>query len=737
MLYLSAHGVVEGWLNGERIGEDIFVPGWSDYRTRLYYFAYDVTAMVEPNALNVLAAKVGPGWYGSQTQGAECQGGSAQRLGLLAELRLEYEDGVVQRVCSDAGWRCAFSELLEAHIDEGEHCDARLEPGEWLVAPYDDAGWCGVVLPSPAAQGGVGNHLPCMQGYPGDPVRRTARMRARGLWEAPAGSMVYDFGQSCRGRVRIRVKGVVGTVVRIRYSQRIGTDRSLDVDHPPAAGAIDCYVLKGEVVEFWEPSFCIHGFRYVEITGLGQGLQIADVVAIVLGADMSRVGYFSCSSDMVNGLYHALEWSLRSNFLEVPLYRCGGEQWPGWYAAIEAGMEAALYTLDAAAFFTKWFVDLFDAQFINGSLAPCAPRTAIHESLEAGWGDIVVSGPLHCYTFYGDRGLLERYFEPMVRWVDYLDATAIGALRLQGKSGLCQGDWMALDSQTSPDVIMTALFARTLAKAAQWAARVGREDERQRFEQRLLQVRTAFCDAFVNDAGEVQSATQTAYLLALGCELLPPQLVPLAGAHLIDSICSRQWHWSTGLVGTPLLLQVLTRLNRVDVAYKLLLNDSVPSWGAVERSGVTTIGESWGVPQGHVLPWGGYADVAAHYALGAVGSWLFSTIGGLQPLEPGFKRARIAPRPQEGLSHAKVLFRSINGLYEVRWIVAGGRFRLQVEVPPNTRARVVLPPQALEEVTIDGKAPECLTAVRCCPPQDGGGYEIGSGSYDFEALYTP
>ncbi|MEV6110787.1 alpha-L-rhamnosidase [Streptomyces sp. NPDC051940] len=707
-LYSTALGLYEARLNGRRVGTDELAPGWTDYDKRVQYQTYDVTELVRGGA-NALGVTLAAGWYAGSTGwfGPHRYGDAPA---LLAQLEVTYTDGSTDRVLSRPGWRAAAGPVTHADLMQGEAYDARLETPGWTLPDYDDSAWAA----AEAATGATGAIVAQVDGA----VRVQQELPARAVTEPSPGVFVFDLGQNMVGRVRLRVSGEAGTVVRLRHAEVLNPDGSVCTTNLRTARATDTYTLRGGGEETYEPRFTFHGFRYVEVTGFPGRPPLSAVTGRVLHTDAPFTFGFETDVPMLDQLHRNITWGQRGNLLSVPTDTPARDERLGWTGDINVFAPTAAYTMESARFLTKWLYDLRDAQSADGAFPDVAPDPGPVGGGVAGWGDAGVTVPWALYRAYGDLRVLEQSWPAMLRWLEYLEAHSSGGLRpAEG-----YGDWLNVEDETPKDVVGTAYYAHSADLVARTARALGRDATPYRalFER----LRDAFRAAYVTDGGRVKGDTQTAYVLALSMDLLADADRAPAADRLVDLIRSRDWHLSTGFLGTPRLLPVLTATGHTDVAYRLLHRRSFPSWGYQIDRGATTMWERWD----SVRPDGGFQDPDMnsfnHYAYGSVGEWMYANIAGIAPGAPGFRRLVVRPRPGGEVGRARARFDSLYGPVTTEWSTAGGGFRLEVSLPPNTTAEVWVPAGRASDVAADGAG-----FVRM---EDGCAvYEAGSGTHRF------
>ena len=729
-LYATSLGLYELYLNSQRVGDRLFTPGWTSYNRRLQYQTYDVTSLVRAGD-NAIGAVLGDGWYRGNLGFNGQRNVYGKRLGLRAQLEIRYRDGHTERVVSDSLWKTATGPIRASDIYGGETYDARLERSGWASASYDDHDWPRVVLLNPRAGVLVAAESP--------PVRRVAEFRPIDIRRSPSGETVFDLGQNFSGWARLRVRGVAGTLITLRFAEVLDRDGNLYTANLRRANQTDRYTLRGGGDEVYEPHFTYHGFRYVGVTGLPGPADTSTITGIALSSDLASTGTFETSDAMLNRLQQNIVWGQRSNFLDVPTDCPQRDERLGWTGDAQVFAPTAAYNMDVSGFFSKWLADLAADQDPSGSLPWVIPDVlgadSTNASGTAGWSDATVVVPWTMYVAYGDRGLLERQYPSMRAWVEFERRRAGSGLIW--RPGWQFGDWLALHSDdpsypgatTSTEFIATAYFAHSTDILARAARALGKWEEGERYDSLFHNVRAAFQREFVSAAGRVGENTQTAYALAIGFHLLPDSLILPAAARLAADVRARGVHLTTGFLGTPQLLLVLSGTGHLDLAYELLLQKTYPSWLYPITRGATTMWERWD----GIRPDSSFEDAGMnsfnHYAFGAVGNWMYNTIGGIavDDGKAGGKQTWIMPRPGGGLTHARASLETMYGTFVSAWRLDGQRMVLDVTVPPNATANVMLWDTKAEDV-------RGLAAAQDTQQRDRDLLVVvGSGTYQFTA----
>ncbi len=745
-LYATALGLYECWINGTRVGLDWFTPGWTDYHKRVQYQGYDVTSLLQTGE-NIWGAVLGDGWYCGHLLHAGRQA-YGDRPKFFAKLVLMYADGSEQAISTDDAWRVHYGALLGSDNYNGESYDARLEQEGWNEPGYDARRWLPVEL---VADPGI-----ALSANFGAPVRTIKEFLPRAapkeISDFSGSVWIYDFGQEIAGRVRLRVRGQRGETIRLRFAEMLNPDGTLYTANLRSARQTDTYTLKGNGEEVWEPRFTFHGFRYVELSGSSQPPTREMLTAVAMHSQMRPTGSFACSDPLVNQLQHNIVWGQKSNFFDVPTDCPFRDERLGWTGDAQLFMRTAAFNMDIAEFFYKWLRDLVDAQSPRGAYPALAPRPRAFLSDDGGpaWGDAGVICPWTLYLCYGDTRILERNYDSMQRFFQYLESTSENHIRPRADDQAAQGfgDWMALDGigygagakfaawqgGTPKALIGTAFFAHSADLLARIARVLDRPQDAAFYQQEFETIRHAFIQNFVSAEGVLQGNTQTGYVLALHFNLLPDALRKRAVNQLVALIQARGMHLATGFIGSAYLAHTLTEGGRTDVDYTLLLQRTYPSWLFPVLNGATTIWERWD----GWTPEHGFQDPSMnsfnHVALGAIGDWLYQTVAGIEtaPDHPGYKHILLRPRPG-ALPSASATYESLYGTILSKWSKNRDKFEWDLVIPPNTTATVFVPSKAGESVEgeLDADERAAIEFVERLP--DSIVYRVIPGTYHFQS----
>ena len=735
-LHVTALGLYEARLNGQRVGDAFLTPGWTDYDQRVLYQSYDVTGLLRAGE-NVLGAILGDGWYsgfvGFDAKRAGAHYGPAPEL--LAQLEITLEEGTAVRVVSDGRWQGRFAAVTHADLLMGERHDLRLEPHGWDSPGFDEA------VPDGAGPDGAGWRAVgvrprdgrLLAADPGVPVRVTQEVAPVTITRTAGGDSVIDFGQNLTGWVSVRASGPAGTTVGVRHAEVLDASGRLYTDNLRTARQADEYVLAGGPAVL-EPRFTVHGFRYAEVCGYPGELGPGDVVARVVHSDIPAAGSFASDQAWLDQLLRNIDWGQRGNFISIPTDCPQRDERLGWLGDAQIFARTASYNRDVAAFFAKWLDDVADAQLPSGAFPDIAPRLNFPGAGAPAWGDAGVIVPWTIWKMYADRGVARRHFGAMTAWMDFVARGNSGYLRTRDL-GHNYNDWLAPVSDDTPrELLATAYWAYDAALMAELADATGRAEEAAGYRELRAKIGSAFADEFVSTDGRVASGTQTAYVLGLHMGLIPDDLVVTAAGHLVDAVRAADWHLTTGFVGVGYLLPVLSATGHTDVAYRLLAQRTFPSWRYMIDRGATTIWERWdGWSQEHGFQ-SAWMNSFNHYSLGSVGEWLYRFVLGIDqaPESAGFRRLLLRPHPGGGLDRVTGGYQSARGLIRVGWERSGGRFTYRVDVPPNTTASVHVP--SADPALVRDASGGSPAATGAYPGFLGAGeavFEVGPGRHEF------
>ena len=683
-IYSTALGVYELALNDRRVGNEFFAPGWTSYRHRLQYQTYDVTGLLrKENTLNIT---VGNGWYKGVLGFAEGKNFYGDRAAILVQLQITYDDGTEDVIVSDESWTCSTGSIRYSEIYHGETIDAGFIDDECLpVKKY--------------------NHpKDILKAQECEPVCIVKRVAAVELIHTPAGETVIDFGQNLTGFVEVTADCSNGTEIIVRHAEVLDKHGNFYVENLRTARCTDRFICSGEGDTF-APHFTFHGFRYIAVDGLGESPDLSSFTGCVLHTDMEQTGSFSCSHDMVNQLQHNIEWGQRGNFLDVPTDCPQRDERLGWTGDAQVFARTAAHNMNVALFFAKWLRDLSAEQTPEQGVPHVIPNILGDSQGAAAWGDAAAIIPWTMYLCYGDTRLLEEQYESMRGWVEYIRSQA-GDTNLW-QTGFQFGDWLALDKEegsgpigaTDRYFVASAFYAYSTDLVRRAAEVLGHEDDYKTYTDLHNAIVKSFQREYVTETGRLVSETQTACILSLHFGLVEKKHRPRIIKTLKTNLLNHKNHLVTGFVGTPYICNTLSENGLHDLAGKLLLKTDYPSWLYAVTMGATTIWERWN----GILPNGDFETAQMnsfnHYAYGSIGDWLYRKVAGIDCIEPGYRKLRIAPQFVMGITSAKGTLKTMYGVVASSWSCENGTINVDIEIPANCSAVMKLP-EKLDEITV-------------------------------------
>ncbi len=688
-LHGTALGLLDMHLNGRKVGNDYFMPGWSEYGKRTYSCSYDVTKLLKqgPNALGIV---LGDGWFSGYVGYGGRRDHYGTKLRAKAQIIVNYVDGASETIGTSKDWKAATGPMKFSDFLMGETYDARIIEDGWDRSGIRASNWKPV---------DVGNDFSTtIEPFPGQPVREITVLEAKAVTQPKPGVYVLDLGQNIAGFARLNIKGRKGQEIVLRYAERLSPDGTIYTDNLRGARAIDTYICRGRgEVETWSPRFTFHGFQYIEVSGLGRRPGKNEVVGVAVSSDTPNAGTIETSDPMINRLVKNAWWTQQMNFIDIPTDCPQRDERLGWTGDAQAYIRTATYLNDVQPFFTKWLVALDDSQREDGQFPMVAPVKVAGSDGGPAWADAGVICPWTIYDVYGDRQLLEQHYPAMKKFVEFCRKRSTPDL-LPPKEFHAFGDWVNINDPTPNEVIYEAYFAGSAQILSKAAYVLGKLEDGLEYETLYRRVRRAFQGAYTTPDGKVSGDSQCAYVLALGFDLLEKDMAAKAAAHLVARIESKGWHLSTGFVGTRDIMHVLSKIGRNDVAFRLLHNKTFPSWGFTIANGATSIWERWD----GWTPDKGFQDPGmnsfAHYAFGAVVGWIFAQPAGITNLDAGFKTVKIAPQIDPNLKWLKSSYESVRGTIVSEWRKDGNSLTMRVVIPPNVIAEIHVPGGPIEMV---------------------------------------
>ncbi|HZK39516.1 MAG TPA: family 78 glycoside hydrolase catalytic domain [Clostridia bacterium] len=663
-LQISALGIYQAMLNGERVGDFVFAPGWTSDESRLQYQSYDVTGQMR--AENNITVTLGRGWrYLGKNPEKTVNGFSNKDMALIATLEVEYEDGTAQRIATDKSWLVTTSKIRYSNLYNGDIFDAGFVADE----------------PLPALE--INHSKEILIPQQGEKIVETQRLPAKELIKTPAGETVIDFGQNLTGYVEFKIQGKKGDKATIQHAEVLDKDGNFYTENLRSAKQEIIFICDGQE-HTYKPVLSFQGFRYIKLLNWPDTVNLADFTAIVVHSDMERTGFFECSDKGINQLFENIIWGQRGNFLDVPTDCPQRDERLGWTGDAQVFARTASYNFDVEKFFVKWLADLAADQGENGSVPHVIPDVLDGEGGSAAWGDAAVICPWQMYLTYANKTILESQFNSMKKWLDFIQSRSKNFIWNKGDHF---GDWLNLEEEVGNKGTDKKLIATAFAVySTSLFIKIGQVLGKDMSEYELLRDKTkaAFCKKYIKD-GKVAGDTQTACVLALYFDLTNEKEKTAAQ---LEALVRKHGHLTTGFVGAPYLLHVLTANGYVKTAYDLMFRKEYPSWLYPIGLGATTIWERWnGIRTDGTMEDKGMNSFN-HYAYGAVGDWMYGTMAGINTDEnaPGFKHIIFKPIPDDRLDFVKASIMSRHGQVKAEWQRVDGKVKYTFTVPQGCTA---------------------------------------------------
>lgn len=695
-LFASAIGVYALYLNGSRVGKGVLAPGWTAYQKRVQYQTYDITDLLQKE--NTIELGVGQGWAVGYFGFEHTNHNYSDRTAVIAWLDVTYADGEKIRLVTDESWDVYTSEVLFSEIYHGETVDKTVTPeliGKAITYDFKTK----------------------LVAQVGEWITEQERLAPTEVIRTPKGELVLDFGQNMTGYVEVRVKGPRGSRIVMHHAEVLDSEGNFYIENYRSARNEITYVLSGEE-DLFKPTYSFQGFRYVRLTEYPfEAVETDGFRAIAVNSEIKRTGRFRCGNEKINQLYHNIIWGQKSNYLDIPTDCPQRDERLGWTGDAQVFCRTAAINYDVEKFFEKWLGDMALDQGKDGSVGGVIPallqRIGKPALRSAAWGDAACIVPWQIYLAYGNKKLLRKNFPMMKKWVNYQhNAGPEEFLWLGGKH---YGDWLAMDAgedscvgATSKDLIASAFFAYSISLVVRAGEVLGENVDD--YRNLYANVRAAFRSYFMengmpkedfpctdtdkrNSDTVRRGITQTALVLILRFDLCEESEREALVEKLVELIRENGTRMTTGFVGTPYLLHVLSENGQTELAYELLLQEKSPSWLYSVCHDATTMWEHWNGIKEDGSFWNQAMNSFNHYAYGAVYDWIFGVSVGIQPIDsaPAYKEVSIAPHPHKSLGFAEASIDSRNGTIRTHWYYKNETVYYEFEIPDGVTAHLALP----------------------------------------------
>lgn len=732
-LYITAKGVFDVSINGENVSDDAMSPGFTTYDKRIETLTYDVTSLIEPGQ-NVIGVELASGWYSGRLLWGNTPWDNTISPKVLCQLELHMKDGSIKTIISDESWKGTTNGPLQfAEIYDGEIYNSKLEIPNWTTNNFNDESWLKVEVTN------IDTDVQ-LQPKRHTSVKDKIKLVPKEIIKKDS-AVIFNLQQNMVGVPLVKVPMKKGDTLRIRFAEMLSPDGTFYTKNYRSAHSTDYYIASKDGEIEYKPKFTFHGFSYVELSGydISKEPQKDWVTGIVQYSDFDENGSFVSSSEKLNKLQSNIVWGLRGNFLDIPTDCPQRNERLGWTGDAQVFGPTSMFNADVYKFWASWLQSVREAQFKNGAIPWTVPDSRGNKIASSGWGDVCTIIPWKIYERTGDIGFLEDNFEMMKAWVSHHEMKSKNYI----SDMMSFSDWLQPFPEngnnrgdTSRNLIGTAFFAHSARLTSKTAKVLGKSEEQAKYDAIFKAVAKAFDEKYFDHAGKVKGVTetQTSYLLALAFDLLPKSKQKKAQANLLVKLKEANNHLRTGFLGTPLLSQVLDQMGEIDLMYKLLFNETYPSWFYSINQGASTIWERWN----SYSKTEGYNPMSMnslnHYAYGAIGEWIYERIAGISPLEAGYKTIRIAPIPKPPLTSASASLKTPYGKVSSSWEIVNDDFKLEIIVPPNTSARVSILADTDKQIKLNGTALNENSNVKLIKKEvDKFELEVQTGAYSFES----
>jgi alpha-L-rhamnosidase len=737
-VYIIGLGLYELYINGKRIGNQVLAPVPTDYTKTVKYNTFNITGELK-NTKNAIGVILGNGRFYTMRQGYKPY--KIKNFGypkLLLQLEIEYANGDKQTIISDSSWKITADGPIRSNNEyDGEEYDARKEMPGWNKVGFDDTKW----INAEYVQAPTGEYTAQMN----ENMKIMETVKPRTVSMLASGKYIIDMGRNIAGWLKLSVKGMRGDRVVLRFAETLQANGELNTANLRDAKATDIYVLKGEEVEIWEPSFVYHGFRFVEVTGYPGVPTVNDFEGKVVYDNLSQTGSFVSSDSMLNHIYENAYRGISSNYKGMPVDCPQRNERQPWLGDRAAGSLGESFIFDISKLYTKWLADIEQSQKADGCIPDVAPAFWNYYTDNMTWPGTYLMVADMLYKQYGDVRVLEIHYQSMKRWLAYMKERYLEDYIMTKDS---YGDWCVppespelihtKDSSriTDKKLIATAYYYYLLKIMIRFAEILEETDDIPLYSQLADNIRSAFNKHFFNVAScKYSNNTVTANLLPLAFGIVPDKYVESVFNNIIEKIVrENNYHISTGVIGNQWLMHALTQYGRADVALKVTTNPTYPGWGYMIENGATTIWELWN---------GNTADPSMNshnhvMLLGDLISWMYEDLAGIKSHteSPGFKKIVMKPEPIEGLDSVSASYHSVHGLIKSAWKKETDRFIWNISIPCNTKAEIYVPASSVNYVAEGGKSLSSSPEIKFLRYEDNKAvFEIGSGNYSFVSLF--
>ncbi|WP_299665982.1 alpha-L-rhamnosidase [uncultured Polaribacter sp.] len=702
--YTTALGLYELRLNGNKVGDDYLLPGWTDYNKRLYYQTFDITDQLSQGE-NIVGAIIADGWYSGYIGYAllvrldkvrEFYGVNPSFMG---QIKIEYEDGTSELIASnDKTWRSNQGPILEADIIMGETYDARLELKNWDKAGFDDSKW------SKPKRYTIPNGK--LMASPTTAVKNQETIKPIKITEPKLGTYIFDLGKNIAGIAQLKTKGKSGTKITLRFGEILKSNGTLLTENLRKARATDTYILNGNGIEIWEPRFTYHGFQFVEVTGLTEKPTLETITGKQLSSIKTDASTFVSSNPMNNALFQNIKTTQAANFVDIPTDCPQRDERLGWTGDAQVFARSATYNADVASFFTKFCIDLDDAQRWYGAYPNFAPFPFSRPGqYSPAWMEAGIIIPYTMMQVYNDTRIVKYMYPGMQKFMEFQKKASTNYLR--PGAGKNWGDWLAVNETTSDDFIASAYYAYGTKLMSEMASAIGRTEDAKNYAEDFKKIKEVFSKKYILSNGKTTEDSMTTYALALYFNLYPSVLANKGATRLAEKIKENGYKFATGFLGTKHVMLALSKYGFHEVSYKLFQQTAYPSWGYSIENGSTSIWERWNSftkDNSKNSDLNAAMNSFSHYAFGSVTEWMFQYAAGIDTKSNGYRNIIIKPAITKEMEFINGSAKTINGTITSNWKIQGKNFYMTLNIPANTTAKVYIPTDKSSKIIVNDKS---------------------------------
>ena len=722
--FICGLGQFEMSLNGEKIGDHFLDPGWTEYTKQALYVSFDISKHLKQGQ-NAIGVMLGNGFYYIPGERYRKLTGAYGNPKMITRIAIEYTDGSIENIISDASWKAAPSPIIFSSIYGGEDYDANLEQAGWNTTSFNDSKWKNVVETEgpPELNSQMAEPLKVMEKF--SPVKK--KLIKPSVW-------LYDLGQNFSGIPSIAFSGNEGDTVRITPAELLNDDSSAN-QGGSGGPSIFTYILKGKETESWQPRFTYYGFRYLQVQcipkdSLHKTPEVVQIEGVHIRNAATTVGHFSCSNELFNKTFDLINWAIKSNMVSV-FTDCPHREKLGWLEQTHLMGSSVQYNYDIAALCKKVIKDMMNAQTDEGLIPEISPEFVHFEDPfrdSPEWGSAAIILPWYNYQWYGDKQTLGEAYDMMKRYIAYLEKKSVNNILSQGL-----GDWYDIGpnrpglSQLTPQgLTATAVYYYDLTMMTGIAKLLGKMQDAKGFQQLAAGVKKSFNDKFFDSkTKQYGTGSQTANAMALFMNLVEPANKKAVIDYLVKDIHDRKNALTAGDIGYRYVLRALEDAGRSDVIFNMNGRSDVPGYGYQLAHGATALTESW-----QALP----SVSNNHFMLGHLMEWFYAGLAGIKNAGDGiaYNKIDIKPQPAGNITNAQASYHSPYGTITSEWHNEKDQFVMNIEVPVNTTATIYLPSTHSSTIMENGKDIKGRPDLRIERfEKDRTKIHVGSGSYHF------